>query len=455
MPVLTATDVSRICRGRLIGDGSRSVSSVVADSREATRNAAFVAVRGGHDFIDAAFASGAAFVVVEREESLPSNPASAVVVDNTVQALSDLAMHIRSQLAVRCVGITGSTGKTLTKDLVAAAVGVRYRVHSAPRSYNTDVTVPTVVIGCPDDAEVLVTELGARRAGEIAELCAFVQPHIGVITGIGSTHLEMFGSRRVIAQTKSELLSALPPDGLGVVPSDDDFLDVFSETTSARLRTIGAGGAIQYHAVGIDGGGRTHGVVTVDGEELPVRLAVPNRALMRNAAMALAVAIELGIDPREASAALANAALSSARMQILDIGDWTVANDAYNANPTSTAAALRSVRELAGDREAWAILGPMAELGSRSADSHRRIGRLARSLGFRGVITVGDVEAAAIAGAAGDIAHRVVSMDEAAAAAIDLIAPGSVVLIKASRVAGLDLLPDELTRRLQSIQREA
>jgi UDP-N-acetylmuramoyl-tripeptide--D-alanyl-D-alanine ligase len=300
----------------------------------------------------------------------------------------------------------------------------------------------------------LVTELGARRAGEIADLCAFVQPHIGVITGVGSTHLEVFGSRRVIAQTKSELLSALPPDGVAIVPSNDDFLDVFSETTSAKLRTVGPGAAIRYRALGIDGEGHTHGAVEVDGEALPVRLALPNRALMRNAAMAIAVGIELGIDPKESSAALAVASLSAARMQILDIGDWTIANDAYNANPTSTAAALRSVRELAGDREAWAVLGPMAELGPQSVEGHKRIGRLVRSLGYRGVITVGS-EASAIADSAGGIAHRVESVDDAAGAAIDLIPPGSVVLIKASRIAGLDLLPGELARRLESVQREA
>ncbi len=454
MPALTAADVAHICRGRLVGDGSRAATSVVVDSREATRTSAFVAVRGGHDFINAAFGSGAPFVVIEREEGMATSSGSAVVVESTVKALSELAMHVRSQLAVRSVGITGSTGKTLTKDLVAAALRVRYRVHSAPRSFNTDVTVPTVVIGCPDDAEVLVTELGARRSGEIAELSALVRPHIGVVTGVGSTHLEIFGSRRVIARTKSELLSALPADGLGIVPSNDDFLDVFAETAGAKLRTVGPGGAIRYYALGIDGEGRTHGVVAIDGEELPVRLAVPNRALMRNAAMAIAVAIELGIDQNDASAALADAQLSAARMQILDIGDWRVANDGYNANPTSTAAALRSVRELAGDREAWAILGPMAELGFQSTYAHARVGRLVRSLGFRGVITVGP-EAGAIADAAGDIAHRVDSMGDAAGAAIDLIAPGSVVLVKASRVAGLDLLPDELARRLESIQREA
>ncbi len=454
MPALSASDVAEICRGRLIGDGSKSAASVVADSREVNAGTAFVAVRGGHDFVRDALDARASFVVVENEASLSAGVASAVVVQDSVGALADLARHVRGLLGVTSVGITGSTGKTLTKDLVAAALRVRFRVHASPRSYNTEVTVPTVVLGCPGDAEVLVTELGARRSGEIAELCSFVQPHVGVITGIGSTHLEIFGSRRTIAETKSELLDSLPPDGLGVVPSNDDFLDVFAKRTNARLRTVGPGGALRYRANGIDNDGHTHGVVFVDGKSLDVRLGVPNRALMRNAALAIAVAVELGVDSQDAAAALSAAPLSDSRMQVLDVGDWVVVNDAYNANPTSMAAALRSVRELAGDRETWAILGPMAELGPQSDVAHRKIGRLVRALGFAGVITVG-AEADAIADAAGEISHRVGSTQEAADTALDIVPPGSVVLIKASRVAGLDLLPDELTRKLKSVHREA
>jgi UDP-N-acetylmuramoyl-tripeptide--D-alanyl-D-alanine ligase len=449
MPLLTAAQVAEITGGRLVAEGSSTASSVVADSREVTPAAAFAAVRGGHGYVRKALAAGAPFVIVEREDALPAEPVAAVVVDDTVAALHKLAGHVRSLLDVRAVAITGSTGKTLTKDLVATALGVRYQVHATPRSYNTEVTVPTVVLSCPDTAGVLVAELGARRAGDIAELCSFVRPDTAVITGVGVTHLEVFGSRRGIAQTKSEVLAALPADGLAIVPSNDDFLDVFCATTSARLRTVGPGGTVRYRADRIDGTGRTHGAVVVDGVEIEVRLPAPNRALMRNAAMAIAVAVEFDVDAREAADALAGASLSDARMQIENIGALTLVNDAYNANPTSMAAALRSVRELAAERSAWAVLGAMAELGPASAAGHERVGRLARALGFNGVVTVGD-GAHGIADAAGDIALEVGSLDEAIDVAVTRIPEDAVVLVKASRVAGLDRFGDALRRRLDS-----
>jgi UDP-N-acetylmuramoyl-tripeptide--D-alanyl-D-alanine ligase len=447
VPVLTAGEVAEICGGRLIGDAASFAGSVVADSREVSRAAAFAAVRGGHDYVLDALEAGAPFVIVERAESVPAGAGTAVLVGGTIAALHALAGHVRSLLDVRAVAVTGSTGKTLTKDLVAAALGVRYEVHATPRSYNTDVTAPTVVLSCPEEAGVLVAELGARRPGEIAELCSFVRPDTAVITGIGLTHLELFGSRRGIAETKSEMLTALPADGLAIVPSNDDFLDVFAAATSARLCTVGPAGTVRYRADRIDRTGRTHGVVTVDGLEIDVRLPVPNRALMRNAALAITVAVEFDVDAREAADALAGASLSGARMQIETIGNRTVVNDAYNANPTSMTAALRSVRELAAGRSVWAVLGPMAELGPESAAGHQRIGRLARALGLDGVLTVGE-GAHDIAVAAGDLAHEVRSLADAVELTVTLVPEDAVVLVKASRVSGLDRFPDELRRRL-------
>jgi UDP-N-acetylmuramoyl-tripeptide--D-alanyl-D-alanine ligase len=188
-------------------------------------------------------------------------------------------------------------------------------------------------------------------------------------------------------------------------------------------------------------------VVTVDGLEIDVRLPVPNRALMRNAALAITVAVEFDVDAREAADALAGASLSGARMQIETIGNRTVVNDAYNANPTSMTAALRSVRELAAGRSVWAVLGPMAELGPESAAGHQRIGRLARALGLDGVLTVGE-GAHDIAVAAGDLAHEVRSLADAVELTVTLVPEDAVVLVKASRVSGLDRFPDELRRRL-------
>ena len=452
MPVLTAQHVAAVCAGRVVGDGVAAASRVVADSRDVRPGDAFVAVRGGHDFVAEAVASGAVLAVVERADALPRG-ATAVVVDDSVRALGELAASVRSTLDVRVVGITGSFGKTLTKDFVAAALGPRYRVHAAQGSYNTEVGLPLVVLGCPPDAEVLVVELGARRPGEIAELCAIALPHVGVLTGVGTTHLEIFGSRDAIARTKTELLEALPPDGLGVVPSDDDYLDLFAEHTAARLATVGPGGRTRYAADHIDSSGRTFGRVSIDGVQTGVVLPIPGRALFRNAAMAVCVATELGVDAVDAAGAIGRASTSGARMELADIGGWTVVNDAYNANPTSTAAALRTLLELRPRGQRWAVLGAMAELGPISECAHERIGRLAASLGYAGVVVVG-AEARPMAMGAGSVAHAVDTLEEAAELVCSRVPAGAVVLVKGSLVTGLSRFPAVLRTRLDRTREE-
>ncbi len=463
MPVVTAGQLAEWSDGRVVGDPGARAHGMGADSRTQQRGVAFAAVRGervdGHDFVADALANGAPFVVVERTDVVPSG-ATAVLVDDTVRGLGAMATQARRDLRARVVGITGSTGKTLTKDFVAAALSSsaggdprtprtetgrtpRLRVHAAPSSFNTDVTVPLVILGSPSDADVIVCELGARGPGEIARLAAIVRPQIGVITGIGVTHLEVFGSRDTIATTKTELLTALPAGGLAIVGSDDDFLSLFASSTDARLVCVGPGASLSYRADRITSDGRTYGRITVDGRVVPVVLPVPGRALLRNAAFAMRVALECGIDPDDAAAGIADAALSSWRMQIVQAGGWTIVNDAYNANPTSMASTLRSGRELAGDRPIWAVLGAMAELGDATEGEHRRTGRLVRSLGFAGLIAVGD-RAAGIAAGAGALGRRVSSMDEAADAVRVSVPDGAVVVVKASRSAGLERLVDQL-----------
>ena len=444
MPELTVGEVARAVAGsRVIGDDA-TATGLVADSRAVRRGSAFVAIRGGHAFVADAFRAGATFVVVQEPSSLPDG-ASAVIVPDVVDALARVAKAVRERMDVRVIGITGSTGKTLTKDFIAAALRTRLHVHAAPNSYNAEIGVPLTVLGCPDHSDVLVCELAARRSGEIADLADIVSPHIGVITGIGTAHLELFGSREVIARTKSALLTALPPDGLAVVPSGDDFLSTMSSATSARMACVGAGARVRYAAERITPDGRTHGHVWLDDDDVEVTLPVPGRALMRNAALAIRVAVECGIDGHLAASALSDAALSSWRMEITRVGTLTVVNDAWNANPTSMAATLRAVRELAGDRDVWAVLGRMAELGSTSGAEHRRVGRLTQTLGYAGLIAVGEGTDEMVA-AAGDLAVGVGSVAEAAGAVRQRVAPGSVVVVKASRAVGLEGLVAQLVQ---------
>jgi UDP-N-acetylmuramoyl-tripeptide--D-alanyl-D-alanine ligase len=450
VPELTAARVAEITGGRLVGDGSATANSMVHDSRNAADGVAFAAVAEGNDFVRDALAAGAPFAIVERDTDV----GPVVVVPDTMRALGDLATAVRREMSVDVVGITGSTGKTITKDLVATVLGVRYRVHATPKSLNQEIGVPLVVLGCPPDTEVMVSELGARHVGDIAYLCSIVRPRTGIITGIGITHLEEFGSRAAIARTKSELLRSLPADGVAIVPSDDDYLPVLSASTDARVRTVGPGASISYRAERIDTTGHTHGVVTVDGHDVGVVIPIAGRALMRNVALAIACGVEHGVDPDEAARAIAGARVSSFRMEIVEVGGWTIINDAYNANPTSVSSALRSAKEMAGGRALWAVLGPMAELGPASEAEHRRIGRLSAALGYDGIIAIGE-EGAEIARGAGDLASRVGTTEEAADAVIDAVPSGALVMVKASRVVSLERFPEMLMARTNHVSRKA
>ena len=433
---LTSADVARLCAGEVVGDPGRVAAGFGADSRDVVAGHAFVAVRGGHVFVGEALDAGASFAIVDRREALAPD-AAAVVVDDTVRALAALAVDRRRSLAVRVVAITGSTGKTLTKDFVAAALSVRYRVHAAPSSYNTEVTVPLVVLTCPDDAEVLVSELGARHPGEIDELCRIVRPEIGIVTGIGLTHVGEFGSRRAIASTKAELLASLPADGVAVVPSTDDFLGLLAAATTARTVTVGPGGSVRFDTLGLEPDGRAIVRVRAGRNEVVVRPPLPGRPFASNAAQALAVAGVMGVELASAAEAIATAPTSAWRMQVRRAGERVLVNDAYNANPTSVAAALRTVNELAAGRERWGVLGEMAELGEASAREHARMGRLAAALGFR----VLAVSSSATYGAG---AATVDDADAALAVLARGCAPDAVVLVKASRSVELDGLAGAL-----------
>ncbi len=457
MPVLTAGEIASICAGRLVGDADVAVSTIAGDSREVSASGGFIAIRGGHDFVADALARGAALTIVERDDALPAG-ANGVVVDDSVTALARLATQVRARLDVRVVGITGSTGKTLTKDFTAAALSPRYRVHASPRSFNTEIGVPLVVLSCPDDADVLVVEMGARHGGEIAELAAMVRCDVGVVTGIGKTHLGEFGSRESIARTKAELLGSLPATGLAVVPADDDFLPLLIGSTAARVTTVGPGGHFRFAGEAVELGrgadgtlcGRTSGRINTGDSSATISLPVAGRALMRNAAAAVSVAAELGVSFGDSTKAIERAQPTSWRMETSTIGDWVFVNDAYNANPASTASALRTVCELAGMEPAWAVLGEMAELGPVADREHARIGRLAVSLGYDGLIVVGTA-ASSLADAAKPIALQVASMAEAADAVLAHVPGGAHLLVKGSLVTGLKDFGAVLSDRLEEI----
>lgn len=388
-----------------------------------------VAARDGHDFIAAALGAGAAAYLTSRG----SPGGTAIEVDDTARALWDLGRHARTRLPDAVVGITGSVGKTTVKDLVAGGLAAGWRTHATRASFNNELGVPLTLLGAPDGVEVVVLEMGARFPGDIARLCELARPTIGVITSIGSAHLEHLGGLDGVRAEKGSLLVDLPATGFAVVNDVDCGTDVRARTSASVL------------SFGTTTGDVRATVVTRDDELRPtvridspwgtgtVALAVRGDHQAVNAAAAVATAVCAGVGFDAALAGVGGAEGSRLRAELWRTpSGLRVLNDSYNANPDSTAAALRSLARLEAPRRV-AVLGGMAELGADSVAAHREIGRLAQSLG---------IEVVALGGAPyGGVA--VGSQDEA----LDLVEElptDSVVLLKASRSVGLDRLAERL-----------
>ena len=450
---LTLGEVAAATGGRLVGgDPASEVTSVAVDTRTLVPGALFVALRAerdGHDFVPDAFARAAAAALVDHPVEIVDGAGALLVVPETAPALSALGRLARDRLAaVPVVGITGSTGKTSTKDLTAAALACRLSVCASPASWNNEIGVPLTLLSAGEATGAVVAEMGSRGAGHIAALAAVARPLIGVITNIGLAHAEFFGSRAEVARAKGELLDGLPAGGHAVLSADDDMTPVLAARSPAPVLRVGLDPAadVTVSNLSLDAELRPSFRLdtpwgATDVGPLPVRGA--HQAI--NAAFATAVAGLLGISPEEAAASLAGAVGSAWRMELHRTpGGLVVLNDAYNANPTSMAAALESLRSLGGRR--FAVLGPMAELGEGSEDEHRRIGRLAAGCGLAGLVVVGK-EASALEDGARDggiDVSLVDGPDDAVAALAPRLRPGDSVLVKASRVAGLERVADAL-----------
>lgn len=448
---LSLHEVAAATDGRVVGDPDRVIDAVATDSRDLpTDHSLFVALRGehadGHRFAGDVLARGAAALVARDDVG----DGDVVVVDDTWRALADLGAAVRERVAPRTVAITGSVGKTTVKDLTAAAVGAVYRVAAARGSYNNELGVPLTLLGLRSDDQVLVAEIGARHVGDIASLAPLVAPQIAVVTAVAGVHLEVFGSVDAVERAKRELVEALGSDGLAVLNAADPRVARMADHAPAVL-TVGAAGAdVVAEDVRLDAHARPAFTARTPWGSSEVHVGVAGRHQVGNALLALAVAGHLGVDPPAAAAAIGAATISPWRGEVHRRGGLTVCNDAYNANPTSVLAALDTLAALAGaDGRAIAVLGEMAEIGVTSADEHRRVGRAAVAAGVAHLIAVGNAAGPVADGAvdAGADPDQVVRVADAAAAAAHLgtiLDDGDVVLVKASRVAGLEAVAQQL-----------
>ncbi len=430
-------DIARVVEGTVVGQAV--VTSITTDSRQVPAESLFIALRGesfdGSDFAGQALQDGASAVLVEP--GVDAEPR--VEVADTLQALAALGSFRRQELDVKVAAITGSTGKTSTKDLLASALG--FGTWASPRSFNNEVGVPLSVLMAPDDTEVLVLEVGSRGIGHIRSLLPVIQPDVAVITGIGPSHLATLGDVANVRQAKWELVEGLN-GGQAVLPISEQEMIDWAFQADIEVITFGDRGAdVEIVGLSLDDSARPRFTLRSRGEQVAVRLQMAGGHQASNAAAATAAALALGRALPDIGAGLELATGSPWRMEIQE-GRFTVVNDAYNANPDSMAAALRTVAAMPGRH--FAILGQMAELGDEAPQAHVRAGSLAKDLGFEAVFVVG--EDPGLAEGAGKIARSVATVSDAKSAFEEVVRDGDVVLIKASRAVGLETLAEELTR---------
>lgn len=425
---------------------------VVVDSREISPGGLFVAVRGehvdGHEFAAQAVAAGAAAVLACRPVGVPS-----VVVDDVVAALGRLARYVLDRLpSTRVVGLTGSSGKTTTKDLVAASLAHIGATVAPVGSFNNEIGLPLTVLRADEDTRHLVLEMGARGPGHIADLCTVAPPTVGVVLNVGSAHIGEFGGKPGVARAKGELVEALPPGGLAVLNADDPLVSGMSARTQARVVRFGSTKAADVHATGValDGLGRPGFHLRTPEGTARVQLRLVGAHQVSNALAAAAVARELGMPVDDIAAALSEAAAASRwRMEVAERPDGVVVvNDAYNANPESVRAALEALVALGARRRTWAVLGEMRELGDRAAAEHEAVGRFLGELGVARLVAVGEgaarIHDAASERGIGEESVYVPDVESAVALLTEQVAPGDVVLVKASRAVGLEKVADAL-----------
>jgi UDP-N-acetylmuramoyl-tripeptide--D-alanyl-D-alanine ligase len=450
---MTLAEVADAVGGRLLDADPRAAADGLAiDSRSIRPGMLFAALPGervdGHDFAGAAVEAGAVGVLATRE--LPGVPA--VLVDDVAVAMAALAAEALRRLPdVRVVALTGSAGKTSTKDLLAQLLARLGATIAPPGSFNNDLGVPLTVLRCDADTRFLVLEMGARGIGHIARLCRIAPPSVGLVLNVGSAHLGEFGSREAIAQAKGELIEATRD--VAVLNADDRLVSGMAERTTATIRTFGESRSADVRAenIDLDDLGRPVFDLVAGQHRAPVRLQTYGEHQVPNALAAATVALACGLELPAAAEALSEAQPRSRwRMEVVRRDDGlTVVNDAYNANPESMRAALKALAAIARGRRSWAVLGQMAELGPDARSEHEAIGRLAVRLGVDRLVVVGEEAAPLHAGAVleGSWSNESVHVPDVAAAIGLLsaeVAPDDVVLLKASRVAGLERVAEAL-----------
>src|SRR3989440_9630402 len=444
MNPLPLSQIARLAGGSISsGDQTVVVNKVSTDSRTLKSSELLVALRGenfdGHNFVEAAAQIGAVGAIVEStwNGEIPKNFAL-IRAKDTLQAYQDLAANYRKSLTLKVIAITGSNGKTSTKDFTAAVLAHRFRVTKTEGNFNNHVGLPRTILEATSGDEIGVWEIGMNHPGEIATLAKVAAPDLAIITNIGVAHIEFMGSREKIAEEKAALAEAVGADGAIILNADD----LFTKTIASRVRrkVILAGtnsGSIQAAEITQSGTGADFTILE-GAHRCRAQLSVPGLHMVQNALLAIAAGRAFGLSLEGCAAELAAAPLTKARLQVKEVRGVQFLDDSYNANPDSMKAALRTLVELDADGQRIAVLGEMRELGDESERGHREVGETAAALKVDHLIAIGNV-AATIAEAARRAglqnSSTVASTAEAAELLGELAAPGDLILIKGSRLA--------------------
>ena len=425
------------------GNGRFTVDKINTDSRTLKRGELFVALRGenfdGHNFVESAARAGAAGAIVDSNwnGNVPENFAL-IRAKDTLQAYQKLAGNYRKSLALHVIAITGSNGKTSTKDFTAAVLGRRLRVTKTEGNFNNHVGLPRTILEATSQDQVAVWEIGMNHPGEVAALAKLAAPDVAIITNIGVAHIEFMGSRERIAEEKGALAEAVGAQGTVILNADDPFTNDIAARTRAKMILAGTiAGTIRANEISQSDSG-TDFTILEGAHRCRAHLPVPGLHMVQNALLAVAAGRVFGLSLEDCADGLVAAPLTKARLQIREIHGVRFIDDSYNANPDSMKAALRTLVELDADGKRIAVLGEMRELGSASELAHRDVGETAATFRIDQLITIGDMAEVIARGArAGGLEKTaaVRSTREAAELLSEIAEPGDLILVKGSRSA--------------------
>src|SRR5437762_3474885 len=449
MNSLSLSEIASLSDTRLeLGNSDLAISHVSTDSRTIKPGDLFVALRGehfdAHNFLEQVAKAGAAGALVSRDPppGLPQTFAILRAAD-TLVAYQNLAANYRKTLPLKVLGITGSNGKTSTKDFAASILGRAFRVTKTEGNFNNHVGLPRTMLEANRDHQFAVWELGMNHPGEIAALARIASADAAVITNIGIAHIEFMGSREAIALEKAALAEAIAPSGFVILNAEDDFSASIANRTRARVIFAGIEkGTIHAIEVQQTSGGCEFTIVE-GAHRCRAQLPVPGLHMVENAMLAVAAGRAFGVSLEECAAGLVSAPLTKARLQIREINGVKFIDDSYNANPDSMKAALRTLMELDTDGKRVAVLGRMLELGAVSERGHPEVGEAAATLGIDHLISIGDDTMALAAEEAG-LENSAIAQDASDAAEMlnEIVGPGDLVLIKGSRSSRTELVMD-------------